>query len=181
MRIQIELDFLPKQHMVRSATALILHAIYYFKLPQLQQALVNGNAVNYTLTTYTGPGDLRTLSPAEVQLNILELCMQDLPILLKASNFNLQSANTDCSEIGLEIEGKIRQLAWPEICASVFHKVCPGYSDKPHATLEHIWQTYKDVHGTVVTSPVFAYYHRIMNAIRPLARICASQCPFAII
>ena len=119
--------------------------------------MISGNGHAYTLITYAGPEDFRTLSPAGVQLQILAMCMQDSPILLKASDFNLPSANTNAFEVGLEIECKVQQLAWPEICASFFHKVCPGYSDKPHAALAHICQTYKDSDGTLVTTPVFAY------------------------
>ncbi len=94
--------------------------------------------------TYAGPDDFRMLSSTEVQLQVLAACMQDSPILLEASDFNLPLANTDAFKIDLKIERKIQQLAWPEICASILHEVCPGYSDKPHATLEHIGQTYKD-------------------------------------
>jgi hypothetical protein len=101
--------------------------------------------------------------------------MQDSPILLKASEFNLPLANTNAFEVSLEIERKIRQLAWPEICASVFHEVFPGYSDKPHAALEHICQTYKDSDGTLVTTPVCANYQRVMNAISPSSKeVCFS-------
>ncbi len=92
--------------------------------------MISGNGQAYTLVTYVVPEDFRTLRPANVQLQILASCMQDSPILLKASNFNLPSANTNAFKVGLEIERKIRQLAWPEICASIFHEVCPGYSNK---------------------------------------------------
>ncbi len=141
--------------MVWNPTPLILCVSYYFELPQSTRAITSGNGQAYTLMTYAGPKDFRTLSPANVQLQILAACMQDSPILLKASNFNLPSGNTDKFEVGLKIECKIQQLAWPEICASVFHYVCPGYSNKPQAALEHIHQTYKDCDGTLVTTPVF--------------------------
>jgi hypothetical protein len=144
--------------MVRNPTLPIVCVSYYFKLPQSTHVMISGNGQAYTLMTYAGLEDFRTLSPANIQLQILAACMQDSPILLKASDFTLPSANTDAFEVGLEIERKIRQLAWPEICASVFHEVCPGYSDKPHAALEHIRQTYKDNNGTLDTTPVFAYY-----------------------
>jgi hypothetical protein len=96
--------------------------------------------------------------------------MQDSPILLMASNFNLPSANTNAFKVGLEIKCKIRQLAWPEICTFNFHKVCTGYSDKPHAALKDVCQTYKDSNGTLVTTPVLAYYQRVMNAICPFSK-----------
>jgi hypothetical protein len=163
--VKCTLDFTLRQHMVCNPTPLILCMSYYFELPQSTRTMISGNEQAYTLVTYAGPKDFCTLSPANVQLQILAACMQDSPILLKASDFNLPLANTNAFEVGLKIERKIRQLAWPEICASAFHKVCPGYSDKPHAALEHIRQTYKDSNGTLVTSPVFAYYQRDINAI----------------
>ncbi len=36
--------------------------------------------------------------------------------------------------------------------------------------LEHICQTYKDSNGALVTTPVFAYYQRVMNAICPFSK-----------
>jgi hypothetical protein len=132
--------------------------------------MISGNGQAYTLVTYVNPKDFRTLSPANVQLQILAACMQDSPIFLKASDFNLSSANTNAFEVDLEIERKIQKLAWPEICASIFHEVCPGYSDKPNAALKHICQTYKDNDRTLVTTPVFAYYQRIMNANHPFSK-----------
>jgi hypothetical protein len=141
---------------------------YYFELPQSTRVLTNAKA--YTLVTYAGPDDFCMLRPADIHLQILAACMQDSPILLKASDFNLPLANTDTFEIGLKIEQKIQQLAWPEICASIFHEVCPGYSDKPHAALEHICQIYKDSDSTLVTTPVFAYYQRVMNTICPFSK-----------
>jgi hypothetical protein len=110
--------------MVRNLTPPILCVSNYFELPQSTCAMISGNGQAYIIVTYVGPEDFCTLSPAKVQLQILATCMQDSPILLKASNFNLTSANTDAFKVGLEIERKIRKLAWPEICASVFHEVC---------------------------------------------------------
>jgi hypothetical protein len=176
-------DFTSRQHMVRNPTPPILCVSYYFEFPQSTHALTSSNGQAYTLVTYAGPENFRTLSPAYVQLQILAACMQDSPIILKASNFNLSSANTDAFEVGLEIECKIQQLAWPEICASVFHEVCPSHSDKPHAALEQICQTYKDCNGTLVTTPVFAYYQRVINAICPFSKdICfpVSVCNYLI-
>jgi hypothetical protein len=156
---------------------------YYFELPQSTCALTSGNGQAYILVTYAGPEDFRTLSPADVQLQILAACMLESPILLKASDSNLTLANTDAFEIGLKIERKIQQLAWLDICASVFHEVCPGYSNKPHAALEHICQTYKDCDITLVITPVFACYQRVMNAIRPFSKgVCfpVSVCNYLI-
>jgi hypothetical protein len=177
------LNFTSRQHMVRNLTLPILHVSYYFKLAQSTHEMFSGNGQAYTLVTYAGPKDFCTLSPANVQLQILASCMQDNPIFLKASDFYLPSANTGAFEVGLEIERKIWQLTWPEICASAFHEVCPSYSDKPYAALEHIRQTCNDSNGTLVTTPVFAYYQKVMNAIRPFSKdVCfpVSMCNYLI-
>jgi hypothetical protein len=183
VRIKCTLNFTSRQHMVRNPTQPILCVSYYFELPQPTRAMIGGNGQAYTLVTYAGPKDFCTLSPANVQLQILAACMQDSPILLKVSNFNLPPANTDAFEVSLKIERKIRQLTWPEICASIFHKVCPRYSKKPHVALEHIHQTYKDSAGTLVTTPVFAYYQRVVNPICPFSKdVCfpVSMCNYLI-
>jgi hypothetical protein len=60
--------------------------------------------------TYAGSDDFRTLSPADIHLQILAACMQDSPILLKASNFNLPLTNTDAFEIGPEMNGRFNSL-----------------------------------------------------------------------
>jgi hypothetical protein len=115
--VKCMLDFTSRQHMVCTPTPPILQVSYYFKFLQSTCAMTYSHDHAYTLVMYAGPA---------VQLQILASCMQDSPILLKASGFNLPLANTDAFEIGLEIEWKIRQLAWPEIYASIFHKVCLG-------------------------------------------------------
>jgi hypothetical protein len=58
-----------------------------------------------------------------------------------------------------------------------------GYSNKPHVALEHICQTYKDSNGTLITTPVFAYYQRVMNTIHPFSKdVCfpVSVCNYLI-
>ncbi len=120
--VKCTLDFTSRQHMVRHPTPSILCMSYYFELPQSTHALTSGNGQAYTLMTYAGPEDFHTLSPANVQLQIFAACMQDSLILLKASDFNIPSANTHTFEVGFKIKQKIRQLAWPEICTSTFHE-----------------------------------------------------------
>ncbi len=44
----------------------VLRATYYIELPLTLRALVNGGGVQYSITTFIGPSDLRTLSPQDV-------------------------------------------------------------------------------------------------------------------
>ncbi len=78
--VKYTLDFNLRQHMVRNPIPPILCVSYYFELPQSTCAMISGNGQAYTLVTYAGPKDFRTLSPANIQLQILPACMQDSPI-----------------------------------------------------------------------------------------------------
>jgi hypothetical protein len=144
-----------------------LHVLYYIELPQSSQGMMNGSGVAYNLNSYLGPADLQTLTPEVVRTTILTPVLQDGPVLLEVSNFNLQNENTNASGIRMEIDRKILKLAWHQLCASIFNELCPGYSNQPQAVLEHIKQSYIDADGNNVCIPVFAYYQRMMNAMRP--------------
>ena len=87
---------------------------------------------------------------------------QDGPVMLAASDFNLQNANMDSVAIAANINGKILKLAWHQLCASIFTELCPGYSNQPQAALEHIKQSYVDADGNLCT-PMFAHYQCMMN------------------
>jgi hypothetical protein len=169
VRIQCILDFASLVTAVPYPTSTILRVSYYIKLPQELRAMTNGAGGAYNLVSFLGVEDLRTLTPAEVKATILDPCLQDGPVLLKASNFNLQIANTDSTDISLDIEQKILKLSWHQICTSVFAEICPGYSSQPHAALDHIKKSYVDNDGNMVSTPVFAYYQRMMNGTRPFA------------
>ncbi len=131
--------------------------------------MTNGVGAAYNLVSFLGVDDLRTLTPPVVQTVLLHACLQDGPVLLKASDFNLQNANTDSTDIALNIKQKILKLAWHQLCASVFAKICPGYSSQPHAALDHFKQSYVNSEGNMVSTLVFAYYQRMMNGLRPFA------------
>ncbi len=146
-----------------------LRVAYYIKLPQESGAMTNGAGTAYNLVSFLGVNDLRTLTPPEVKTVLLDPCLQDGPVLLKASDFNLQNANTDLTDISLDIEQEILKLAWHQLCTSVFAEICPGYSSQPHATLDHIKQSYVDSEGNMVSTPVFSYYQRMMNGMWPFA------------
>ena len=114
--------------------------------------------------------DLCSLNPDDVKTDILTPSLQNGSMSLQASDFNLQTVNTNSQEIAAEIDGKIIKLAWHQVCASIFDELCPNYSNQPHAAIKHIRQSYVDFDGNIMcTSSVFAYYQRMMNAMRPFA------------
>jgi hypothetical protein len=125
--------------------------------------------VAYNLTMWHGAADLSTLTSEDVCMQILEPCLQDGPIALRPTNFNLGDANIDTSAIRKTIHAKILELGFKQICASIFKQLCPGYSNQPHAVLEHICQTSTCPDGQPVTATVIKYYQRMMNAARPFA------------
>lgn len=165
VRVQLNLDF---AHLVtiQPPGLTTLKVDYYIQLPQ-NTVMFNDGINPVELTTYTGPADLRTLTLDQMRTDILEPCLQDSPVLLRPSDFNLRTARTDSNEIMELVTTNIMKLALPQIFASLFNDLCPNYSDQPHAAVEHIRQTYHDADGTSVTSNVHSYYQRMMNAARP--------------
>jgi hypothetical protein len=169
MRVQCTLDFTPLITVDPYPVSSILRVSYYIKLPQTMQGMTNGNNVAYNLTSYLGPDDLRTLTPDMVRTTILRPVLQDRPVLLEAPDFNLQNATTNSIGIAMEMDGKILKLAWHQLCTSIFNKFCPGYSNQSQAAFEHIKQLYLDTKENLVWTPVFAYYQRMINAMRLFA------------
>jgi hypothetical protein len=146
---------------------MVLRATYYVKLPLTLCALVNGNGVQYSITTFINLSDLGMLSPQEVRAQILDLTIQGNLLDLLPPSFNVQSARTDSIALQMEIDLKILCLALPTICNTLFTEFCPGYSSQPHAALEHIPQVHTDVASNQVVSTVQAYFQQLMSATCP--------------
>jgi hypothetical protein len=169
VQIQCTLDFANLITINPYPVGSVLQVSYYIELPQASRAMVNGAGAGYTLVSFLGANNLCTLAPDVVKTMISTPVLQDGPIMLEASDFNLQNANTNSVMISEEIDGKILKLAWHQLCASIFNELCPGYSNQPQAVLEHIKQLYLDAKGNLVCTPVFAYYQQMMNAMHPFA------------
>jgi hypothetical protein len=142
---------------------------FYNELPQTTRVMVNGVGVNYNLTSWLGADDLSSLTCEEDCVQILEPCLRDGPITLGVADFNLAKANVDAETIRDIIQAKILKLGFKQICTSIFQQLCPGYSDQPHAALEHIRQSAPGPDGQMVTASVIEYYQHMMNAARPFA------------
>ena len=65
---------------------------YFIELPQTTHQMTDEASNAYTLTTYHGVGDLRTLSPQEIKANILNCTLQEGPVELQAASFGATSA-----------------------------------------------------------------------------------------
>jgi hypothetical protein len=66
IRVQLTLDFSPLVNVTTQAGPTILWEEYYIELLQMSRQLLNGTGTAYNLLTFHGPGDLWTLSPAEM-------------------------------------------------------------------------------------------------------------------
>ncbi len=151
VRIQLTLDFTPLVNAVPLGPT-VLCSTFYIKLPQISVGLVNDSRVNYTLLMFNGPADLRTLTPTEVRTQILDLTLQQDPLDLLPPSFNVRKARTDSTALRIDIDSKILHLVFATIYNTLFMELCPGYSNKPHAVLDHIRQVHVDAAGNQVYS-----------------------------
>jgi hypothetical protein len=152
--VQLTRDFFPLINATQTVGPTILQAEYYIELLQTSRQLTNGTGSAYTLLTFHGVSDLRMLSPAEVQAQLLAVTFQDGPIDLQPARFNLSSVRTDSTELRSEIEAKILWLSFSTVCIALFLKLCPGYLSQPHAAIDHICQIHVDHNGNQVASTV---------------------------
>jgi hypothetical protein len=168
VRVQITLDFRSLVS-VEPPGITTLQVEYYIELPLTSRAMVNGAGAGYNLVTFLGADDLRTLQSAEVQATILDQTLQDGPYDLQPASFNLTTARTDGALLQSAIEGKILHLAYATICNTLFLELCSGYSNQPHAALDHIRQVHYNQDGNQVVRSVQAYFQQMMNALRPFS------------
>jgi hypothetical protein len=131
--------------------------------------MINGNNIAYNLMRWHGVADLSTLTAEAVRTQILEPYLQDGPIMLRPTNFNLGNANIDTTAVMETIHTKVLKLGFKHICGSIFTQLCLGYSNQPHAALEHSWQTSIGPDSQPVTATVIKYYQQMMNAAWPFA------------
>jgi hypothetical protein len=166
VQVQLNLDFssLVSQG-IQGVT--VLRVEYYIELPQGLRNLQNGYNQPYCLTTFLGAEDLHTIAATDFAQDILTTTLQDGPNDLLCPDFKLNSAKIDSIAIKAEINSKIIHLATPLVLNHLFNQLCPGYSKKPHAVLNHIWKTYDDAEGNTILSLVYEYYTQILAASRP--------------
>ncbi len=163
------LDFSPLVNVTTQLGPTILRVEYHIELPQTSRQLLNGTGTAYNLLTFHGSGDFRTLSPAEIQAQLIDVAFQDGPVDLQPACFNLSSARSDSTELRSEIEAKILRLLFLMVCNALFLEFFPRYSSQPHAAIDHIRQIHSDRDGNQVASTVQAYFQQLMGAARPFS------------
>jgi hypothetical protein len=167
--VQLTLDFSPLINATPIAGPTILRAEFYIELLQTSRQLINGTGTAYNLLMFHGAGDLRTLSPAEIQALLLDVTFQDGPVDLQPARFNLSSARTDSTEPRSEIKAEILRLSFLTVCNILFLELCPGYLSQPHAAINHIRQIHTDSNRNQVASTVQAYFQQLMGAAHPFS------------
>jgi hypothetical protein len=92
VRVQLELDYSDLATKVEYVGQNpILHGNYYLQLLQGSVDLTNKHGLHYRLMSFLRATDLRTLTPPEVQRNIVDSIHQDGPYDFLALSFNLTS------------------------------------------------------------------------------------------
>ena len=140
LRIQLELDFadLTIATATNPAPNNILRGEYYIQLPQSSRDLTNKRNQDYKLTLWLGPANLRTMSPTNIQWDILDITHQDGPFDLLAPSFNLLSCRTNNIAVYGKLKLLVVHLASDTIHETMFIVLIPGYSTEPHTVPNHI-------------------------------------------
>ena len=81
VRVQLMLNYVSLVN-VNPPGATVLRTEFYIKLPQTSVQMMDSNGTAYNLLTFHGPTNLSTMSPAEVQAQILDVNFQDRPVNL---------------------------------------------------------------------------------------------------
>ena len=168
MRLELTLDFVDLAEHAQPTDNTVLCTVYYLELPQSAAVVNDGHGNPRNLFTYHGPADLHTLSVEQIQSLILEPSHQDSPIGLSEAPFNVTNATVD-DTIMDHITRAILKLSLATVEKEIFLQLCPNYTDKPHAAVENLTQTFLDGEGNVVTYSVAQYSSILQNASRTFA------------
>lgn len=175
VRLQLTLDYADLATGASATDNTTLRCQFYLELPQTLEIVLDGAANPRSLVTFHGAADLRTLSVDQIQDDILSLVPQDAPVGLAEAPFNVTNALVD-ETIMESISRSILKLAVSTFEKEVFLHLCPGYTNKPHASIEGISQTYPDEHGNIVCMTVAQYSSVLQNAARPFAHLRVYPC-----
>jgi hypothetical protein len=168
IRVQVSLDFAPLLS-TGHAGATVLKSMYYLKLPQQLVNMANGLGAAYVLMKFHGPTNITTMTACKVLEEIIHPCLQRGPITLSGTDFNLLDANIDSNMVKDQLITKLLLLGLDAICTLVFVVLCPGYSDQPHAVLEHIRQALPGPDRQMVMTSIHEFIQCVINASHPFA------------
>ena len=169
VRLQCLLDF-TDLITVKNPSNTKLRTTYYLELPQTTVSVLDGNGNARNLLTWHGADDLRTLSVADIKAQIIDVGLHSMPCNLLQSNWNVTDCQIDTTDINQEIDKMIIKLAVESVEDCVFRQLCPGYTNKPHAAVEHIKQVSYDADGVASVLSIWEFHNRLTEAHRPFAQ-----------
>ena len=162
VRVQVSVDY---TYTLQGVSPIRLD--FYVELPQTSTPMTNGAGGAYTLVTYAGPEDLRTLDTAQSASTILDVTYQTRPGQIQAPVFGATAATLTQDHAMAEIESKILRVCMEAVLNNIFLAVAPNFTNQPEAALEYVMQTYTDSDGKQVYRSVQEYHTQIMGAIQP--------------
>ena len=165
VRVQVSIDY---SYAIRGVSP--IRVDFYVELPQSSTAMVNGGGVAYTLVTYAGPADLRTLDTAQSAATILTVTYQANPGQIVAPVFGATSATLTQDRAMIDLETKILRVVLPAVCQDVFQGIAPNYTEQPEAALEHVKQIIVDTSGEKICRTVQDYYTQFMGALQAIIK-----------
>jgi len=165
VRVQVSVDY---SYSIRGVSPVRLD--FFIELPQTSTAMVNGVGGAYTLVTYSGPADLRTLDTVQSAAAILDLTYQSAPGQIVAAVFGATAATLNQDRAMVDIETKILRVVRESIFRDVFLATAPNYTDQPEAALEHVYQVVTNNKGIKRCRSVQEYYTQFMAALQPFIK-----------
>lgn len=119
-----------------------LKTTFFICLPQETHQLLNGNNVQYFITTYCGHDNILGMTLNHFCMDIMTPTNQDRPFLLKPPRFQSQVAQTDYVAICNKIKEKILFKAKDSILDLIYQALCPTFQLNPHAMISSLKQVY---------------------------------------
>jgi hypothetical protein len=162
VRVQVSVDY---SYAIRGVSPLRLD--FYIELPQSSTPMLNGAGNAYTLVTYAGVADLRTLNTEQAKADILDVTYQTGPGQIVPPAFGTISATLNQVQATNDCESKILRVVLDAVFNEVFAAIAPNYTNQPQAALEHVTQVYKDADGKEHRRSVQSFYTQFMQAIQP--------------
>jgi hypothetical protein len=166
VRVQVSVDY---SYAIRGVSPLRLD--FYVELPQATTAMTNGAGTAYTLVTYTGAANLRTLDTEQANAAILDVTYQTGPGQIVPPAFGTNSATLNLDQATSDCESRILRVVMTAVFNELFSAIAPNYTDQPEIALEYIKQVYIDADGKEQRRTVQSYYTQLMAALSPFVML----------
>ena len=123
VQVQCTLDFAPLIMVDPYPVSSTLRVLYYIKLPQSSQGMMNGSGVAYNLNSYLGLADLQTLMPEVVRTTILNQCSRMAQSCWKRPTLTSRTQIPTLQESGWRLTGRSSSLCGTN-CVPQFSSSC---------------------------------------------------------